>query len=317
MYAGLSGSTSFRADIAEGFISGLRAIWTGRDGVIGVSYGVGGLLFVLWISVASIAGLENRAEVIRDPTTLLFMLVTLGVGTVHATTGLVRLIERLPNAVSSDRESTVDKPLIPGLLLPAGGLFGLYFATSTARNNSLWLSATVSELVLGLVLGTIAIVTLARPSMGAYLPISDYHRIALSPSLLFGIWGTSAYQFGGDLATVPDGGPVVSLFVALYAFSMLALSPFLGYELFAVGEEVPETADLSNLLSEAVSATGVLLVALIVSVILNNLAASGFPWGRALRLIGGTLVIVPLAAIIIRTALMLFYLPEQITNWLR
>ncbi|MFQ3285590.1 MAG: hypothetical protein ACI944_002323 [Natronomonas sp.] len=50
---------------------------------------------------------------------------------------------------------------------------------------------------------------------------------------------------------------------------------------------------------------------------LNNLAASGLPWGRALRLIGGTFVIIPLAAIIIRGALVLFYLPEQITNWLR
>jgi hypothetical protein len=65
-----------------------------------------------------------------------------------------------------------------------------------------------------------------------------------------------------------------------------------------------------------VSAGKVLLVTLIVSVILNWVA-SLVTWGEALRLIGGTFVIVPLAAIIIRGALILFYLPEQITNWLR
>lgn len=317
MYAGLSGSTSFQADIAEGFISGLRAIWAGRDGLLGVSYGIGGLLFVLWVGVAYIAGLENRAEVVSDPTTLLFLLVTLGIGTVHATTGLVRLIERLPDALSADKTVSVEKPPIPGLLLPAGALFGLYVGTTTIMDNSLSLSATVPELAVGLTLGAIAIITLVRPSIAPRLPVSDYLRIALAPSLLFAIWWTSASQFGGDVTMVPDGGPMINLFVALYLFTVLALSPFLGHELFAAGEEVPETADLSTLLSEAASATGALLVALIVSVILNNLAASGLPWGRALRLIGGTFVIIPLAAIIIRGALVLFYLPEQITNWLR
>jgi hypothetical protein len=316
VYAGLSGSTSFRADIAEGFISGLRAIWAGRDGLLGVSYGIGGLLFVLWVGVAYIAGLENRAEVISNPTTLLFILVTLGLGTVHATTGLVRLIERLPDALGADETVSVEKPPIRGLLLPAGALFGLYVGTATIRDNSLSLSATVPELAAGLALGAIAVVRLLRPSVGPRLPVSDHLRIALAPSLLFGIWWTSASQFGGDVTMVPDGGPVINVLLALYVFTVFALSPFLGYELFAVGEEVPETADLSNLLSEAASATGVLLVAVVVSAVLD-LAASGLPWGDALRLIGGTFVIIPLAAIIIRGVLVLFYLPEQITNWLR
>ena len=315
IYAGLSGPTTVRADIAEGFISGLRAVWGGRDGVIGVSYGVGGLLFVLWLGVALTVGLENRAAVISDPTTLLFGVVTVGLGTVHATTSLVRLIERLPNAVGTDETYTADKPLIPGLLLPAGALFGLYVGASTVRSNSLSLSATLPELALALALGTVAVVTLYRPSMGPGLPISDYLRIVLAPSLLFAIWGTSASRFGGNVALVPDGGPVINLIVALCVFTSFPLSPFLGYELFSTGDGTSETADLSNLISEATSAAGVFLVALVVSVVLNEVA-SLLPFGEVLRLIGGMFVIIPLAAIVIRGVMVLFYLPEQITNWL-
>jgi hypothetical protein len=315
IYAGVSGSTTLRADIAEGFIAGLRAIWGGRDGVVGVSYGVGGLLFVLWLGVALTVGLENRAEVISDPTTLLLGLVTLGLGTVHGTVSLVRLIERLPNAVGTGEADTANKPLIPGLLLPAGALFGLYVGVSTLRDNSVYLSATLPELALALALGTIAVATLYRPSIGPGVPISDYLRIVLAPSLLFAIWGTSAYRFGGNLSLVSDGGPVINLIVVLCMFTLFPLSPFLGYELFSTGDETSKTADLSNLISEAISAAGVFLVAVIISYVLNGVA-SLFPFGEILRLIGGMIVIIPLSAIIIRGVLMLFYLPEQITNWL-
>lgn len=316
VYTGLSGSTTVRADVAEGFISGLRAIWGGRDGVLGVSYGVGGLLFVLWLGVALTVGLENRAEVISDPTTLLFGVVTLGLGTVHATTGLVRLIERLPNAVSTDETFSADKPLIPGLLLPSGALFGLYAGVSTIRSNSLSLSATLPELALALALGTVGVATLYRPSLGPRLPVSDYLKIVIAPSLLFAIWGTSASQFGGNVAIVPDAGSVINLIAALYLYTLVPLSPFLGYELFSFGDETSQTAGLSNLISEAIAAAGVLLVAVIISVVLERVA-SLMSFGNVLRLIGGTFVIIPLVAIIIRGGLVLFYLPEQIANWLK
>jgi hypothetical protein len=316
IYAGLSGPTTMRADIAEGFISGLRAVWGGRDGVIGVSYGVGGLLFVLWLGVALTVGLENRAEVISDPTTLLFGVITLGLGTVHGTVSLVRLIERLPNAVGTGETDTANKPLIPGLLLPAGALFGLYVGVSTLRDNSVYLSATLPELALALALGTIAVVTLYRPSIGPSVPISDYLRIVLAPSLLFAIWGTSAYRFGGNLSLVSDGGPVINLIVVLCIFTLFPLSPFLGYELFSTGDDTSKTADLSNLISEAISAASVFLVAVIISYVLNE-AASLLPFGEILRLIGGVIVIIPLAGILIRAVMVLFYLPEQITNWLK
>lgn len=314
-YEALSEPTAIRTDIAEGFIAGLRSIWAGPRGVLGVSYGIGGLLFVVWLGAAYTAGLENRAEVVGNPVTLLFGLTTLVVGTLHATTALVRLVERLPGEFGNRSVPAAEKPLIPGLLLPSAALFGWYVRTSTVEGNSYSVSATVPELGITLVLGAIAIVALLYPSSGPHLPFSDYFTIALAPSLLFAIWGTSAFAFGGELAIVSSSDSIINLLVVAYAFTMLALSPFLGYELFSSDDAVG-TPDLSNLVSETIAAAAVLLVGSFISFILDR-AASLVPYGEILPVIGATFVLPPLAAIVIRVMLILFYVPEQVTNWLK
>lgn len=324
VYEGLSEPTMVRTDIAEAFIAGLRSIWAGIQGVLGVSYGIGGLLFVVWLDVAYIAGLENRAEVFSDPVTLLFALVTVGLGTVHATTALVRLIERLPDDVTTDPMVTVDKPLIPGLLLPSAALFGWYVRTSTIQGNAYSLSATVPDLSIAVVLGVVAVIPLVRPSWGPSLPVSDYVTVALAPSLFFASWGASSLAFGSDSTMNP--------FVVLYALAILSFSPFLGYELFRLdryesfGDWFSGVLDktfvgrfgapgdrLFVLLSEVVFATIVFVVGIGIGLTLEQMAWSSAS-GNILGAIGATFVLPPLTAILFRSLLIPFYIPEQLTN---
>jgi hypothetical protein len=224
MYEGLSGPATVRTDMAEGFLAGLRAIWTGPRGILGISYGISGLLAVVWIVTAYLTSIVNRAAVISDPVTLFFLFSTLGIGTVHAVTGLVRLVERLPAEVGNTTPLIDEKPLIPGLLIPPAALFAWFEIVRPSSDSfSYALTATVPELGVALLLAVVAVVPLLRPSLGPELPVSDYVTIALAPSLGFSIFLIAGLGLSGNIDSPLSG---------FYAVTLFALSPFLGLEVY-------------------------------------------------------------------------------------
>ena len=317
VYEGLSGPATVRTDIAEGFLAGLRAIWAGPRGILGVSYGTGSLLVVVWIDVAYLAGLTNRAAVVADPVILLFLGATLGVGTVHATTGIVRLLELLPAAVDDDAAPTVDKPVIPGLLLPAAALFAWFeYVRGGSDAASYSLMATGPELGVAVALAAVAIVPLVVPSKGPRLPMSGYLRIALAPSLSVGLWG----------AALPGNNQVAGLVTGLYALVMLSLSPFLGLEAFRL-DRYGEFGDwfvgvlsgtalsrvgtpgerVFDLLAEVCLAVVVFIVAGVLSLVFRDATT-------AISVAIATVMIPAIAAAVFRLLLLPFYAPEVIVD---
>lgn len=316
VYEGLSGPATVRTDVAEGFLAGLRAIWAGPQGILGVSYGIAALLAVVWIDVAYLAGLANRAAVVADPVTLLFVAATLGVGTVHAMTGIVRLLERLPAAVGDDSGPAVDKPVIPGLLLPAAALFWWFeYVRPASDATSYSLTATVPELGVALVLAVVAVVPLLRPPNGPRLPVSDYVRIALAPSLGFGLW----------VMALPND-QAAGLVVVLYASIMLSLSPFLGLEAFRL-DRYGEFGDwfvgvVSGTALSRVGAPGErvfdllaeVCLALIVFVVAGVLSLVFRDAITAVSAAIATIMFPAIAAIVFRVVLLPFYAPEVIVD---
>lgn len=226
-FEGLSGPKTVRSDIAEGFLVGLRAIWVGPRGILGISYGIGGLLAVVLVVTWHLTNILNWAEMIADPVTLLFLLSTLGIGTVYAATSLVRLVERLPADIVDSTVALEQKPLIPGLLLPAGALFAWYVGVRPVPGpfEPYPLNATVPELGIALILATGAIIPLLRPSLGPKLPISDYVTIALAPSL-----GLAAFVILTPIFS--SGASLDNPLIGFYAAVLFPLSPFLGLELY-------------------------------------------------------------------------------------
>lgn len=317
VYEGLSGPATVRTDIAEGFLAGLRAIWAGPQGILGVSYGIAALLAVVWLDVGYLTGLPSRAAVVGDPVTLLFFAVTLGVGTVHVMTGVVRLLERLPAAVGDDSAPAVDKPVIPGLLLPAAALFAWFeYVRPDTNTLSYSLTATVPELGVALVLAVVAVVPLFHPSKGPRLPVSDYLRIALAPSLGFGVWGMALL----------GNNQVVDLVVGLYALVMVSLSPFLGLEAFrldryggygdwfvgvlsgtALSRVGHPGEQVFDLLAEVCLAAIVFIVAAVLSLVFRDAI-------NVVSLAISTVMIPAIAAVVFRLLLLPFYAPEVVVD---
>ena len=317
VYEGLSGPATVRTDVAEGFLAGLRAIWAGPRGVLGVSYGIAALLAVVWIDVAYLAGLANRAAVVGDPVTLLFVAATLGVGTVHAMTGIVRLLERLPAAVGDDSAPIVDKPVIPGLLLPAAALFGWFeYVRPDSNATSYSLTATVPERGVALILAVVAVVPLLRPSKGPRLPVSDYVRIALAPSLGFGLWGTA----------LPGNDQISGLVVGLYALFVVPFSPFLGLEAFRL-DRYGEFGDwfVGALSGTALSRVGTpgervfdllaeVCLAMIVFVVAGVLSLVFRDAITPVSFTISTVMFPAIAAVVFRLVLLPFYAPEVLVD---
>jgi hypothetical protein len=316
VYEGLSGPATVRSDIAEGFLAGLRAIWAGPRGILGISYGIGGLLAAVWMVTAYLTSIVNRAEVIADPVTLIFLISTLGVGTVHAATGLVRLVERLPAKVGDTVGSIDRKPIIPGLLLPSAALFAWFEGVRPSPDSfSYSLNVTGPELGVALLLAVVAVVPLLRPSMGPKLPISDYVTIALAPSI-----GFSVFLVGGLFLS----GNEDSLLTGFYATTLFALSPFLGLELYRLEryEKFGRWFE-AIMLKTPVSRTGSpgervfdllseICLAAIVFVIGSTFALVFREATDVVSIVISTFIFPAIASIVFRTVLIPFYAPEKI-----
>ena len=317
VYEGLSGPATVRTDVAEGFLAGLRAIWAGPQGILGVSYGIAALLAVVWVDVAYLAGLTNRAAIVGDPVTLLFVAATLGVGTVHAMTGIVRLLERLPAAVGDESAPAVDKPVIPGLLLPAAALFGWFeYVRPDANATAYSLAATGPELGVALILAVVAVVPLVFPLKWPRLPMSGYLRIALAPSLGFGLWGMA----------LPGNNQISGLVTGLYALFIVPFSPFLGLEAFrldrygefgdwfvgvlsgtALRRVGPPGERVFDLLAEVCLAAVVFAVAGVLSLVFRDAITP-------ISFTISTIMLPAIAAVIFRLLLLPFYTPEVIVD---
>lgn len=300
-------------DLAERLMRGIRSIWAGPKGVVGVGYGLVAMLSALTLTLGYLRALVNDPDPLADPLAAVFLLATLGVGTLFVVVATTRAIERLPASVGVATEGDeLVGPRIPGLLLPGTALFALYEANREGATDSLQHTLTVApgDLAVALVVAAVALVLLAKPLLVPRLPVSDYLAVPVSAALAMGIVSTmlgleqGTYEFGA--AT-----PVVLLYVFVLAY----LSPFLGYEAFN-SDRWEDDADAESettffrLASEAFVAGAVFVGAVVGGIVLRLVLFFAPP--ELVGVVISTVMIPALFGVAIRLALLPLYLPEQL-----
>lgn len=299
-------------DIAERLMRGVRSIWVGPKGVVGVAYGLAAMVWSLMLTLDYLRGMENAADVVTDPLAVLFVLCTLGLGTLFVVVGMTRAVERLPAAIGQRvAGDAFVGPRIPGMLAPGAALFVLYELNrdGAADSTAHALSVSPGDVGAALLLAAVAALVLWKPILVPRLPISDYLAIPLSATVVLG--STSALL---SVRMDPDMFGSLTPAVMVYTFSLAYLSPFVGYEAFNSdrwldGDDDERESTAVRLWVEAQLAGKVAGVTLVAGLVGGAVAGIFLPQAFVGILIS-TVLIPALFGVGIRLVLLPLYLPE-------
>lgn len=239
-------STESRGDIAERLLGGLRGVWYGPRGVLGMLYGVYPILLVVMLGRA-----YGSAVAGASPTAVVLVGLPLLFGAIHIVAGSVRTVERLPAALRDTGGSDVGAgPRIPGLLLPGTAAFVFVELSRTTTHgwllpaslgvSGIAITAAAALVLIFLSLGTIllpgriptGVDRLVTVFAGRFRLPDDYLAVALGPSLFATAFGTVVlkYTIGHGVTGAQLPIPSIALSILLYV-----VGPFVGYELFNAG----------------------------------------------------------------------------------
>jgi hypothetical protein len=326
--SGVSGLASGRKDVVERAVLGLGAVWFGPQAVLALLYAVVPVFFVLYVDLRAL-------EMVTGPLTpraLGFVIATLGVATLGILVASVRLIERLPRAClvedAGDDVRLAERfedlhPRVPGLMALPTGLLVVFasqaptFFQEFSPRPAFTLSVSTVELGIALVLAGLTLIVTLRASWFADLRLldRDYHAAVASTALFVGVPLGYAVAVGTENQNVATVSLPVLVALVVYALVGLLLSPFLGYELFDKDPDAPDQSRFGLLASEIKTAfLAVVGFSIFSAVVLNPaiVVASAFVSEEIVTLLVGPLVAPITVGLLVRLALILFYLPERV-----
>ncbi len=345
LYAGGGDPPDGRKDPAERAVLGLGAVWYGPEAVLALLYAVAPVFFVLYFDLRA---LEMFAGAFT-PRTVAFLLATLGAATLSALVASVRLIERLPRAFLADSAGadvrladrfddlhpTADAagvdvrladrfddlhPRVPGLMLLPAALLVVFGSQAPIFRElgprpQYTLSVSTPELGVALALAGVALAITLRTRWFSGLRVieRDYHAAVASGALFVGV--PLGYGIAVHASDAPDVSLLVLVPVLVYALVGLMLSPFLGYELFDSDPDASDQLQFSLLVDEIKIAFVLLIAFSIFSAIvltpIRAVAALFVPEWVVTLLLGP--VVAPITTgLLVRVALLPFYLPERL-----
>lgn len=347
-----------RRDLAERVVLGSAAIWSGLRSSFLLLYLVAGLLTIILLDMLYINATHLWKLPGVRPLNFAFAVFTLGGATVFGTVHIVRLIERIPLLISGgdshhaiqfydrdylrrrvhgvvrpfhlvkfydeeDLHSTADvmepKPRIPGLMIPAGFLFGsltLALPSTEWRSfeNTAPLEVTGPIVGLALVAAAIGTISVLRPGRVPDLQISDYYAgpVSIALFLIFAI------GLDDNLVILSrDPRAVFLQLVSNVGVFFIFMSPFLGFELFTGSTYIGGTRERigSNLVDGIKFATVLLLLyffgTAIAMLIYRETSLSFSPWIIILiQNIGVIPAVILFAAIGVRLLFLPFYFAD-------
>jgi hypothetical protein len=325
---GTSTAAGGRKDVVERAILGLGAVWFGPEAVLALVYAAVPVFFVLYVDLRA---LEMFAGPVT-PTTVGFVLATLGVATLSVVVASVRLIERLPRAfLAEDVGADVrlaDRfedlhPRIPGLALLPTALVVVFesqapaFFQEFAPRPAFTLAVSPFDLWAALTLAGVTLVVTLRAAWFADLRLleRDYHAAVASTALFVGIPLGYGVAVGTENPAVAPVSLPVLVAVVVYGLVGLLLSPFLGYELFDEEPDGPGQSRFSLLASEAKTAfLAVVGFSIFSAIVLDPLIvfASRFVPEDIVTMLIGPIWAPITVGLLVRLALLPFYLPERV-----
>lgn len=246
-----TGSVPARRDVTERVVQGITGLWIGPRGLLWFFYSSFGLFAVFFFLVLYVDFLDFWALLARRPRTAAFVAYCFGGMAVLVIVSSVRLLERIPAQIHTQRRRdelatrtsgatppAVDRPRVPGLLIPAGVLWVLLevarpaFENGTPAAEMPPFTVTPTLVAVAVVTSLVGLLTVVRSEWFPATPLSDYQAAALSMACLFALG--IGVGFSSNSAT-PVGGSmrlhVVSNTVVAFG---AAMGPYVGYELAPV-----------------------------------------------------------------------------------
>jgi len=321
-----SSPTGARKDVVERAIIGLGAVWFGPEAVLALFYAAVSVFFVLYLDLRAFEMFAGPV----DPTTVAFLLATLGVATLSVLLASVRLLERFPKAfLTADDVADADladrfadlHPRVSGFMLLPAALLVVFETQASglfrhiAPRPSFTLSVSTVDLGVALALAAVTLVVTLRAAWFADFRLleQDYHAAVASSALFVGV--TLGYGIAVWAADAPDVPQPLLVALLVYALVGVLLSPFLGYELFDKEPDTPGQSEFDVLASETKTAFLAVVGFSIFSVVVLNPAmavASEFVPEFVMTLLLGPVAGPISVGLWVRVVLLPFYLPEKV-----